>query len=420
MCSETICTKWYDSSWTENFTTTTEHSKPSLSTLYALDHKRLLKIRSANIEKWRKYYQWKQDYNEEDIDRRQNLSLEEFSDIYDGKWPVIITDVVQRWPAYNWTGEFFNEHYGKEQVLMKTVDVIIHYVWALMAVLSFNFYKYFLHIVKPVMTEAVIVSVPVYKFHRNIEKAHRNSWSYVEDELFIPMRPELRKDIGNNVKPSYLVDLITKYVKEDFFEIFPEDVRPWNAMLLWGTKYSRSSLHMDPYNWTATSTVIRGRKRWKLYPPGQDEYLYIMKDKRSGFPLDCYKYNSVVDAFDPDMETYPMFDKAASIMFEQLPGEILFIPSGWFHQAYNDEETLAISSQLMNKNNYRVILEEIIKMDNIQRDKLPTNIDMMSPQRQVETVMSMLPKEILERGRIVTDDVLYRMKLKSLEQNEYL
>ena len=62
--------------------------------------------------------------------------------------PVIITDVVQRWPAYNWTGEFFNEHYGKEQVLMKTVDVIIHYVWALMAVLSFNFYKYFLHIVK--------------------------------------------------------------------------------------------------------------------------------------------------------------------------------------------------------------------------------------------------------------------------------
>ena len=103
----------------------------------------------------------------------------------------------------------------------------------------------------------------------------------------------------------------------------------------------------------------------QLYPPGQDEYLYIMKDKRSGFPLDCYKYNryviicilkrtnwlfflhnvilfitcyfifsSAVDAFDPDMKTYPMFDKAASIMFEQLPGEILFIPSGWFHQVF--------------------------------------------------------------------------------------
>ena len=40
----------------------------------------------------------------------------------------------------------------------------------------------------------------------------------------------------------------------------------------------------------------------------------------------------------------------------------------------------------MNKNNYRVILEEIIKMDNIQRDKLPTNIDMMTPYRQVNTI----------------------------------
>ncbi|KAK2168338.1 hypothetical protein LSH36_18g11053 [Paralvinella palmiformis] len=382
MYSQTISTKWYNISRTETTTRSTEQSQASLRMRYALDHKQLLKIRSANIEKWRKYYQWKQDYNEEGIDRRHNLSLEEFSDIYDGKWPVIITDVVQRWPAYNWTGEFFNEHYGQEQVLMKTVD--------------------------PVMIEAVTVSVPLYKFYKNTKKAHPNSWSYVEDELFIPMRPELRKDIGDN-----------KYVKEDFFEIFPEDVRPWNAMLLWGTKYSRSSLHMDPYNWTATSFVIRGHKRWKLYPPGQDEYLYIMKDKRSGFPLDCYKYNSAVDAFDPDMKTYPMFDNAASIMFEQLPGEILFIPSGWFHQAYNDEETLAISSQLMNKNNYRVILEEIIKMDNIQRDKLPTNIDMMSPYRQVEILMSMLPKIILERGRIVTEDLLYRMKLKSLEQKEY-
>ncbi|KAK2146536.1 hypothetical protein LSH36_601g00016, partial [Paralvinella palmiformis] len=114
------------------------------------------------------------------------------------------------------------------------------------------------------MTEAVTVSVPLYKFYKNMKKAHPNSGCYLKDELFIPMRPEFRKDIGDNVKPPYLIEIIAKYVKEDFFEIFPEDVRPWNAMLLWGTKYSRSSLDMDPYNWTATSTVIRGHKRWKV------------------------------------------------------------------------------------------------------------------------------------------------------------
>lgn len=150
---------------------------------------------------------------------------------------------------------------------------------------------------------------------------------------------------------------------------------------------------------------------------------------------------SVVDAFDPDLTKYPRFKKAVSIVFEQLPGEILFIPSGWFHQvhtasrktvifyiecdiyhenitvlpqicclliinsclksvfftdfkmlliftsyivqAYNSEETLAISSQVMNRNNYRVVLEEILKVGDIQRDSLPSDIDLMSPEQQV-------------------------------------
>ena len=34
------------------------------------------------------------------------------------------------------------------------------------------------------------------------------------------------------------------YLKEDFFQLLPKEVRPWNAMLLWGTAYSRSTLHI--------------------------------------------------------------------------------------------------------------------------------------------------------------------------------
>ena len=54
------------------------------------------------------------------------------------------------------------------------------------------------------------------------------------------------------------------YTKDDLFHLFPAEVRPWDAMLLWGTTYSRSTLHVDPYNWTGTVAVIRGRKRWKV------------------------------------------------------------------------------------------------------------------------------------------------------------
>ena len=54
--------------------------------------------------------------------------------------------------------------------------------------------------------------------------------------------------------------------------------------------------------------------------------------RKSGFPLDCPKYQSIVDAFDYDKRKYPLLEKADALEFEQLPGEMLFIPTGWFHQ----------------------------------------------------------------------------------------
>ena len=53
-------------------------------------------------------------------------------------------------------------------------------------------------------------------------------------------------------------------MEANYFHVFPPEVTPWDAMLLWGTKYSRSTLHIDPYNWTGTNAVLHGRKRWKV------------------------------------------------------------------------------------------------------------------------------------------------------------
>ncbi len=51
------------------------------------------------------------------------------------------------------------------------------------------------------------------------------------------------------------------------------------------------------------------------------------------------------------------------------------------------EETIAISSQMMNHNNFRIVLEEIFKIsNNIDRSILPKDIDNMSPENQVSDV----------------------------------
>ncbi|CAB3983835.1 F-box At1g78280-like, partial [Paramuricea clavata] len=164
-----------------------------------------------------------------------------------------------------------------------------------------------------------------------------------------------------------------------------------------------------PYNWTGTNAVFYGKKLWKLYPPGQDEYLYVMPDKKSEFPLNCYKYNSPIDAYNPDLKKYPKFSKARAISFEQRPGELLIIPPGWFHQAFNAVETIAVSSQVMNSQNYHIILEEIFKAGNIDRKILPSDFYQRAPIEQVMFVSNSLPSEVLQRGREVTKDILQQM-----------
>lgn len=120
---------------------------------------------------------------------------------------------------------------------------------------------------------------------------------------------------------------------------------------------------------------------------------------------------SLVDAFHTDYWKYPKFRKAEYFEVEQNSGELMIIPTGWFHQAFNEEETLSISMQLMNRNNFMVVLEEIIKGKNISRKKLPPHFSTLLPPDQVKLFMSLLPKKILEHGQEVTDNVLNTVKV---------
>lgn len=306
------------------------------------------------------------------VDRRSNLSLNEFVQKYDGKRPVLITDALTGWKANKWSKDFFAKNYGDQQVVMKAV--------------------------RETLNQAESIALPLKLFAKHSGEGSATTWTYIGDELFIQLHPELREHLG-----------VPIYLKEDFFQLFPIEVRPWNAMLLWGTAYSRSYLHIDPYNWTGTNAVFSGKKLWKLYPPGQDEYLYVIPNRSSEFPLNCFKYNSLVDAFSPDLKTYPRFAKARAISFEQKPGELLIIPPGWFHQAFNEVETIAVSSQVMNSQNFHIILEEIFKAGDVDRNNLPRDFYELPAVDQVSIVMKSLSPQVIQRGREVTADILRQM-----------
>ena len=78
------------------------------------------------------------------------------------------------------------------------------------------------------------------------------------------------------------------------------------------------------YSWSAN---ICCRKKWLLYPPGQEEFL---RDTHGNLTYD------VTSAELRDRGLFPHSEEACQpLEIIQEAGEIIFVPSGWHHQVYN-------------------------------------------------------------------------------------
>jgi len=102
---------------------------------------------------------------------------------------------------------------------------------------------------------------------------------------------------------------------------------------LWIGNRSRTAAHFDlPQN---LACVLRGRRRFILMPMDQLPNLYLGPLDRTlaGQPI------SLVDFLDPDFERHPRFRDALphGQVTELAPGDVLYVPSLWFHHVENDE-----------------------------------------------------------------------------------
>lgn len=108
----------------------------------------------------------------------------------------------------------------------------------------------------------------------------------------------------------------------------------------WGGFFSnRTPFHADVFRSYSWSANICGRKKWLLYPPGQEEFL---KDTHGNLAYD------VTAAALRDKDLFPQSDKACQpLEIIQEAGEIIFVPSGWHHQVYNLVRTVTITMEIM-------------------------------------------------------------------------
>ena len=96
-----------------------------------------------------------------------------------------------------------------------------------------------------------------------------------------------------------------------------------NAWL--GTRDTVTPLHFDSYH--NIFVQVAGTKQVKLIDPRYTENLYV--SKRGG--LDSQGNVSQVDVEKPDLKSFPLFREVNVLNCVVHPGDILFIPKGWWH-----------------------------------------------------------------------------------------
>jgi lysine-specific demethylase 8 len=232
--------------------------------------------------------------NAASIARTESPSREEFEERYvQRSQPVIVRGAISDWPALRlWTNDYFRRRFGDREVPVVRVKNGALY---------------------DPQTGVNYETMRVGAYVDRLEEGRA-------DDLYMVLRvhevmPELFADI---VRPVYCRDA------------------PWSRSRLWyASPNMKGALHRDlPHNLFAQ---VSGRKKFLLLDRRKTRLVY-RHSFRSGVP----NY-SPVDAEEPDLDRYPRFRRANLLSAEVEAGDLLYIPSMWWHQARSLDVSLSIN-----------------------------------------------------------------------------
>lgn len=229
------------------------------------------------------------------IERVASPSPEEFERCYRApSRPVILVDALRDWPALaRWTPGYLAERFGDRRV------------------------------------PAAVIAGSTLEHHPS------TGIPYVEVELGAYVR-----ELTSGSPPSRYVT----FALEEHLSELVHDLRPfpyargarWSRRRIWLAPPSAASpLHQDlPENLYAQ---LHGSKRFWLFAPTESRRMYR-------FPLTSSLPNfGRVDAEHPDLARFPAFGGACGVEVVLEPGDVLYLPSLWWHQTRGIGTSLAMN-----------------------------------------------------------------------------
>jgi hypothetical protein len=229
------------------------------------------------------------------ISERTTIGAAEFVErFYAANRPVVYRDVASdSWPVLNLTPEYLRERYGEEIVEVFCDRRRDGHMWPFRGQMQ---------------------TMTLREFAAGVIERPDNE-RYICSHNPVLQRTRLRE----------ILEHCPKY--EELFEQ-PEFAQ--KARLWFGGAGVVTWLHFDIAN--SMMLQVYGRKRFLLAPP--EVQRYVCNDT-FGF--------SEVNAEKPDYERFPLFRNVRFASVEIGPGDLLFVPVGWWHHVRTLETSISLS-----------------------------------------------------------------------------
>jgi histone arginine demethylase JMJD6 len=258
-----------------------------------------------------------------EIERRANVTYAEFAQKYlFGNKPVVITDAIHRWKALSrWTPEFFKTEFGDMRF---TID---------------DNKKG-----KAEYKGNGTVEFTMARFlDRVLASTDEDPAPYFRNRILDDTFPTLKQDVEplpDHLFPNWLPE---SYLMKSIERLFNRGAKM--EIYIGGQGGVFPVLHYDGLASHAFLMQIYGRKKFILYAPENEPYMYRKPGQ--------INVSRIRDIERPDSKQFPLFAKAEPATFILEPGETLFIPGRWWHTTKMLTPSISISVNTVNGSNWR-------------------------------------------------------------------
>ncbi|ETK92033.1 hypothetical protein, variant 1 [Phytophthora nicotianae CJ01A1] len=136
----------------------------------------------------------------------------------------------------------------------------------------------------------------------------------------------------------------------------PGSTRPDFRWIVIGPQRTGAPWHQDPARTSAWNSLVKGRKRWAIYPPDSPPPgVNVGKNgeyQSSGLDMPSLMwYLHVYPTLTPDQ-------KPLEIIQEE--GETIYVPNGWWHLVLNLDLTIAVTQNFVDSHNVLMFMKDLL------------------------------------------------------------